>query len=113
MKIRHGFVSNSSTTSFLIVVPSEVNDECLNKIHPYFKADLEACRPKRLKVGNEDVVVYSRIESTEDVEPVYGYEGEIPEGEFGDIPLFGDAVDAFEEVLKNAGINFVSESEGC
>jgi hypothetical protein len=38
MKSRLGFVSNSSTSSYLIICTKEDHEKALEKLHPYYKA---------------------------------------------------------------------------
>ena len=42
MKIRHGFVSNSSSSSFVVMMKKEHFDKAMEAIHPYYKACIEA-----------------------------------------------------------------------
>ena len=42
MKVRQGFVSNSSTSSFVVVMKKEHYEKGLEMIHPYSKACIEA-----------------------------------------------------------------------
>jgi hypothetical protein len=118
MKVRHGFVSNSSSSSFCILLPKEAYDKAYDESHPFVKACMDV-------VGFQSKFIKGIDESTKGVEMVcFGYsdgdscmweyespdyEGEIPKD--GDYELGpGDAVDQFEELaIKHAGKdNFMS-----
>ena len=53
MKIRSGFVSNSSSSSFVAVVPMKIHEKVLEKNHPYVRAVVEALGSKRTVFGIE------------------------------------------------------------
>lgn len=41
-KLRHGFVSNSSSSSFLIVTPIDIHNSVYEELHPYVQAVVDA-----------------------------------------------------------------------
>jgi len=56
MKIRNGFVSNSSTSSFIVIMKQEHFEKGLEMVHPYVKACIEALGHSKGKFLGEDVV---------------------------------------------------------
>ena len=46
MKIRNGFVSNSSSTAFCILVPEQIHQELIKDLHMYHQAFLNAAMNK-------------------------------------------------------------------
>jgi len=85
MKIRSGFVSNSSSSSFVLVVSKEKWDEAYNKLHPYIKAHVDFLgrygTKKEGTFNNTDVVMFGYPDGNcspyEYDNPKY--DGEIPE----------------------------------
>jgi len=123
MKVRHGFVSNSSSSSFCIFLPKEAYDKAYEESHPYTKACMDVIGSKSKKITYMD----AKSKKTNEVEMVaFGYssgdssiweyespdyEGEIPKD--GDYELSpGEVVDNFEDLVKKyAGKdNFMSFS---
>jgi hypothetical protein len=58
MKVRNGFVSNSSSSSFVICVEKNIHDQAISKIHPYYKACLEAIGFEQIKAFGKDLVCF-------------------------------------------------------
>ena len=57
MKIRNGFVSNSSSSSFVIIAPKEASDRVLERSHPYVRAVVDATMSEETFMG-EKIVSY-------------------------------------------------------
>ena len=57
MKTRLGFVSNSSSSSFVIVIEKEAYERKLAEVHPYVRAVVKAMEKKKDTFMGHDVVV--------------------------------------------------------
>lgn len=57
MKIRQGFVSNSSSSSFVIMTTKENHDKIMEKLTPFEKAVVEALGVTEEKFNGVDVVL--------------------------------------------------------
>jgi hypothetical protein len=78
MKIRNGFVSNSSTSSYVIVCKKDINDKAVKKLHPYFQEWLkQRTYMEEQKFDGKDVVVVSGHYCSEDDSPL-DYSGSYP-----------------------------------
>jgi len=62
MKTRNGFVSNSSTSSFVVIVTKEAYDTALEKMGKEERAIIKLWA-KKVKLGGEDVVHFSDMTS--------------------------------------------------
>ena len=77
MKIRSGFVSNSSSSSFVIVCKEEDHKQVLKTLHPYYKQWISQLTPAKQKFAGIDILVFSMFISREDEEAM-AWEGEYP-----------------------------------
>jgi hypothetical protein len=78
MKIRSGFVSNSSSSSFVLLAPKDKFNEALNQVHPYIAFISNTFAPKNSNtlLGKEFVLLSGTLYS-EDGPNLYGYKGDI------------------------------------
>ena len=54
MKIRQGFVSNSSSSSFFVLISKEKHEQLLAQMHPYVASVLKALGAQQIKfLGHE------------------------------------------------------------
>jgi hypothetical protein len=71
VKTRSGFVSNSSSTSFMIVCKEEDHKKALEKLHPYYVEWIrQMLTPKEQKFAGQDVLVSYIYICSEDDEPI-------------------------------------------
>jgi hypothetical protein len=61
MKTRNGFVSNSSTSSFVVVIKKEHHDKVMQEIHPYIKACIDALGCSVKKFNGDEVVSFGTL----------------------------------------------------
>jgi hypothetical protein len=68
MKIRQGFVSNSSSSSFVVITTKEDWDAAVAKLEPLGKLMVEHCihKPRKVKFLGRDLIAASQEISTED-----------------------------------------------
>jgi hypothetical protein len=78
MKIRSGFVSNSSSSSFVVIAPKSVVDEVLATLTPYEKAVAEHVRCGTRKFLGQEVSIFQGSQGNSDSwEYCFEYEGEM------------------------------------
>jgi len=88
MKTRLGFVSNSSSSSFCLIVEKEAYKRKLEEVHPYVKAVIEAMAKKEVKfMGHEAVMIGTwsdrgGCDNFEDLEVIY--DGEKPKNKWNE-----------------------------
>lgn len=78
MKTRNGFVSNSSSSSFIIVCTLDDHKKALENLHPYYRAWVEqlAGYEESVFLGRE-IVIVTAMEDGDSYSVTY--DGEIPE----------------------------------
>jgi len=95
MKKRNGFVSNSSSSSFIIVAPTKIFNEKLNAATPIVKHVIIQYGHTAKLSGRSITYAFGRVSSDDEI---YDFAGEIPDSENGDWPMTVD-----EAVLKFTG----------
>ena len=86
MKIRQGFVSNSSSSSFLIIAPKDEYDKIISKLTPYQKAIFKELFDSDEFLGQPIKILCQEI-GTEVPETLTSYLGIDPALELGIDPL--------------------------
>lgn len=80
MKIRNGFVSNSSSSSFVVLLKKNDYDKYINSAHPYYKYVMDQMEFTELTIENQSYITIIDYESSEDyIEDMNleDYEGEV------------------------------------
>lgn len=65
MKIRIGFVSNSSSTSFVLMTSLENHEKAMAKLNDYGRAVIMAMRGDTQQFGGEDMVLIGSMDSND------------------------------------------------
>lgn len=102
MKTRKGFVSNSSSSSFVIIIEKEEYERALETVHPYIKAVVLAVGMSEDKFAGKDVVIIGTWSDASGSMFDYmevDYEGEKPESEYDDYMRGYEAMEAFEKEI--------------
>jgi hypothetical protein len=119
MKSRLGFVSNSSSSSFVIIVKKDAYERRLKEVHPYVKAVIEAMHDKKEAtfLGEKVVILGTWMDAGGgsnlssdylDIE----FDGEIPTNNWGDSM---DPYSAFHEefaTFKDEDCAYMSLMDG-
>jgi len=72
MKIRRGFVSNSSSTSFVIMMTEDTFKKTINKAHPYIRHFVYQMHETKAKFAEKNIVLLSVTTDSGDF-GLYGY----------------------------------------
>ena len=112
MKIRNGFVSNSSTSSFIIISTKDNYDKTMAELHPYAQAVITGMVEEFSLAGIKfiSVACYTGMsgEGTLDWIEV-DFDGEIPKDKHGSEMSRYDAYDSFCFALKKNGETFSAD----
>lgn len=73
MKTRCGFVSNSSSSSFVVVCPKDQFDRYVEKAHPFYRMWAKSFRLPTQKFLGKECVVISGMFSSEDPSGMESY----------------------------------------
>ena len=108
MKTRNGFVSNSSSSSFMCVVPKDQHDAILADMEDEL-ADIIRKYAEEGKVGTQEVVAYGDMCN---MGGVVAYSGSIGWSEemVVDADKFEEAQEVYKRALNNAGVQTMSMS---
>jgi hypothetical protein len=61
MKIRNGFVSNSSTSSFVLMIKKEDHEKVMAALHPFYQACIKAIGTSLSKFKGDEVVMMGAL----------------------------------------------------
>jgi len=103
MKIRSNFVSNSSSSSFVIMTTKANHERALNVLHPFIRSVVIAMAPHNKKFNNEDVVLLGYMNLNDSSWDEYldvEYDDEIPKNEYDNKMSFSDAFDEYCKEIK-------------
>ena len=104
MKTRNGFVSNSSSSSFIIISTLKSHNKALKKLNNKQKKLIEKSIAIK-KLGSEDICMLAIFSSDDGASTDSGWFDDVtldkvPDGFGKDSYTFGDVVDAYSETLK-------------
>jgi len=117
MKIRTGFVSNSSSSSFMVMTTKENHEKAMKNLHPFIQAVMSAVEPKEeTKLFGKEIIAFGYnsdmggCTNLDDID--IAYDGERPAGDDEDsdgnpIMSYYEAFDAYcDEIEKNKEESF-------
>jgi len=117
MKTRAGFVSNSSSSSFVLAITKENYDKCLPQLSDYHQAVLKHLAETDKFLGR-DLVVFSDMSNAGDGSTLrykmenFTFDGEIPTDKWGE-ELSANTIVITLSVLANETPDEVFEYEIC
>ena len=120
MKVRLGFVSNSSSSSFVMAVTKEAYEQLAKECDPFTLAVLRALDPVETTAFGKEVLVFSEVCEEGGEGAFYDlsidYDGELPKPNYpdeheSDEEFFEDtlAAEAFDRYVKRATEEFENE----
>ena len=100
MKIRNGFVSNSSTSSFILLVPKDVHEKVMGKLHPYVQEMMKVMENQH-KLKDIDFVSFGYITTMDgntnlEFTELENYKGELLDG----VSSASDCLSEYENKLE-------------
>jgi hypothetical protein len=110
VKFRGGFVSNSSSSSFVLLVPKDVHERILEEVHPFVSTVArKVMRP--VSAFGQEFVAFHEL-TVQDYSSVFydfvlEYEGERPEG----IGIYEAFYEEYQGKLKDGEYLSLSDSD--
>lgn len=110
MKFRTGFVSNSSSSSFVMIVDKDDHDKALENCSEYVKAVIATLEKTRIFKGN--IIVIFMITLEPECDETFSnccpsYDGEIPIGSDGEEMNPETAYEEYKKELKKITQNII------
>ena len=108
MKLRRGFVSNSSTSSFLLMTTKTRHEKICAGLHPFVLAAVESAISEGIFCGQKVVWMqdlrtpdgYSYLDGCIGDESDFEFDGEIPKGRWDENMSPSEAVDIWQDAVK-------------
>jgi len=115
MKTRNGFVSNSSSSSFVLIVKKEVHEKTMKQLEPYEKAVMNALISES-KIFGQDVIYYGDL-SVQDVSYTFEYlevdwDDKILKDKYGDDISYYEVAYKYEKMVKKNKGDYFYWSQG-
>jgi len=105
MKIRIGLVSNSSSSSFIAIVPMEIHEKVLSELHPFVTAVVNTIGEEQDVLGQRCFVTgefctmdYGSLDDGVDFEWNEGDDDDDESGEYRDEDVIKDPSYAYKEL---------------